>query len=234
MAATGWSLNRGWVTPGWREMTRRRMSFRCRHWCNSRTAPERRLKEGSRPSPPREITIERKTESSKWAVVVDPTKELDVSLKRVIAELEDLMTRRDELEQKRRSELAELDERIAKRRAYLKATTELLNDLLPPGKQVEVPAVAMPAVRQYEKPKPSLLSIVNALPKSGYGAATAAVLAMIQGQPEGCTTKEMTAVIATAKFDVQDPVIAVRSAVKNLRTQQKVKANSETGRYQAI
>lgn len=163
--------------------------------------------------------------------MVDPSRELESSLKRVIAELEDLMTRRDDVERQRRIELSELDERIAKRRVYLKATTELLNDLLPPERQVEVPAVARPAIRHYEKARPSLLALVGAMPKTGYGAATAAVLAMIESEPDGCTSKEMSAVLAAAKFDVQDPVIAVRSGIKNLRNQGKVRANSETGRY---
>jgi hypothetical protein len=78
----------------------------------------------------------------------------------------------------------------------------------------------------------SRVTALHAIARTGYGAATKGVLAMLGAGPDGYTARDMIDAIAEAGFEVQDPDIAVRSALNNLRKQGKVAYNEGTSKYE--
>lgn len=157
--------------------------------------------------------------------MVDPTKELEASLKRVELEVKDLLVQRERLERQRQ----ELDERIGKRMTYLRATEELLRDLRPDASSQPVRRFDLATAGDA---RVSRVVALHAIARSGYGSATKGVLAMLAASPDGSTSGELVDGIREAGFNVKEPGTAVRSALKNLRRQGRVHHNPVNSKYQ--
>lgn len=159
--------------------------------------------------------------------MVDPTKELEASLQRVEAELKDLLTEREHLERQRQ----DLDHKISMRMNYLRATDELIKDLHP---ELSSRPPTARHLRQFnfDIQHATQIGALESISRSGYGSATRGVVALLAASEHGTTAREMIDAITEARFDVQDPDTAVRSALKNLRKQGKVEYIQSTGRYQ--
>ena len=158
--------------------------------------------------------------------MVDPTRELEASLKRVELEVKDLLVQRERLEQQRR----DLDDRIGKRMTYLRATEELLSDLRPD--MPKSPGGRTIDLTRSGDGRVSRVVALHSIARTGYGSATRGVLAMLEGDPDGATSAQLVDGIREAGFDVRDAGTAVRSALKNLRRQGKVVQNPTTSKYQ--
>ena len=159
-------------------------------------------------------------------MMVDPTKELEASVRRVEQEVKELLVERERLERSRQ----DLDERIGKRMNYLRATEDLLRDLRPEGSPPAQPRRL--DISSSAGAKLSQVVALHAIARTGYGAATKGVLAMMASSPDGCGAREMIDAIREGGFDVRDADTAVRSALKNLRKQGKVRHNGRSGKYQ--
>jgi hypothetical protein len=159
--------------------------------------------------------------------VVDPTKELEASVRRVELELKDLLVEREHLERQRQ----ELDQKIGKRMNYLRATADLLKDLRPESVPKNDDSASMRDFT-FDLSQMSQFSALEPIARSGYGSATRGVVALIAASEQGATAREMIDAITQARFEVRDPDTAVRSALKNLRKQGKVQYIESTGRYQ--
>lgn len=143
------------------------------------------------------------------------------------SDLEALLLREEALQ----NESATLSEKILKRRRYLQATAELLRELKP--EVYDTPASAPSySISSVSSEVAVHIAAMREIPRDGYGAATKGVLAMLGADPTGCSARDMIDAVSTSGFAVQNPDIAVRSALKNLRKQGKVVYNEGSNKYE--
>lgn len=135
--------------------------------------------------------------------------------------------------------LSDVLAKIDRRQQFIKLTSDILNEGARSRASSEDVLQRFDFAHTRKVTDQDLANAVDAqlllaqFPREGYGVVTRAIETLLSTSAQGHTAKWLTEQLEKANFKVRDShETAVRSALKNLRNQQKVTYNNDTGKYE--